>query len=115
MNFELVDCEIDTADDEPSLGAGEEYFATMDQWQRPHWEPRPLFSAAVPLGSQDEWAACSTFDVDRENEHDGIEPENEHATDLDHGEDDGLTDGERDDSDYDDGRLIIEGGGSGPL
>jgi hypothetical protein len=114
----LDEGELDTADDEPSLG----------------WNT-----------SEASFGCRPTFDPDREDEHDGAEPENEHGASWPEGgsqigylfagftsneddeddadnerdvtdglENDGIWMGERDEAEYD-YPGFIRGGGSGPL
>lgn len=75
LNFEMVDCELDDADNEPSLGAGESEFSSTDYFA----SQRRIFMAIVPNNTQLGWGAGSTFNPDCEDEHDGAEPDNEHG------------------------------------
>lgn len=97
-----VDIEADDADNEPSLASPESSYALAAIY----WPPTgQLYSPAVPLSSQESWSSGGCND-DREDEHDGTEPENEHGTDLDAGEDDGLWMGEHDEAESDGGGHI---------
>ncbi|MEO6012747.1 MAG: hypothetical protein ABIQ30_04065 [Devosia sp.] len=61
-------------DDEPSLGAPEPSYALAEIF----WPPTgTLFGPALPRGSQEGWAQGGKSDL--EDEHDGLEPENEHG------------------------------------
>jgi hypothetical protein len=67
------DREIDDCDWEPSLASVETRTGSVDYYAAQH----SVFVSAPPLGSQERWAVGGMND--RENEHDGAEPENEHG------------------------------------
>lgn len=91
LNHLALDCELDESDDEPSLGSRNPIAPSVTPlgfWQvRPYYVSEADWAAHLrrhddvwspPTDCQTRWGE-GTLANDREDEHDGAEPENEHG------------------------------------